>query len=356
MKAYFTRRIPILSLIGQCCRELMTSNRAAHLEILRIMIHEGEYDPMEEANGTSLMHEFEGSSAVYRWLLDQEEFYIDFYQRHAITGNIASSLIHSEKMDSSKCLEAVIRRGSDVNDSCGWIFEDSTSLAHVAACSIGYLVDNLDFPKRIKALRDAGLDFHARKINSAFGTPFDALLATALFQVFNARSDFEIDYNKHRERFKSVPKPPTGSTRRVVDYVLLDPTLEIRYRPRVPRALWWTWNGTEGYPTWGAIRRFSLLEMMQRYCDAWLEVLLEAGLDIADYGRREERLHPGGVFLVCVGWGEARVVFEYGSHVNGCRIHVIEIWVFDPYDNDREEKTGSAEVPAMPCSWDSDDE
>ncbi len=37
------------------------------------MIHDGQYDPMEQVNYTSVMHSFERSSTVHRWLLEQEE-------------------------------------------------------------------------------------------------------------------------------------------------------------------------------------------------------------------------------------------------------------------------------------------
>ena len=355
MKVYSNRRDPILSLASRS----LTSNPAAHIDILRLMIQEGQYDPMEDGIYGSVMHDFNGLFTVFKWLLDQEEFCIDLNQSHPIMGNIARSLMRSGEMDSSKCLEAVICRG---DDSCGWLLDDGISLAHVAAYCTTFLINNPDFPRRIKALRDASFDFHTRKTNSPSGTPFDALLVNALCQVLQAKSSYDRECNKPREESKSLPKPPTGSTRRVVDYDILDPDMNIKCRPRISKALWQTWN-TKGNLTWVAVSGLSLLEISQRYLDAWMEVLLEAGLDIAEYGRREDQLHPEGIIDNC--YGEGRVVFEYGSHVNGCRIHVTEIWLYDPDDDeetdeeewsDDEEATTPAEPSKMPCSWDYDNE
>ena len=322
----------------------LTSNPAVHIDILRLMVHEGQYDPMEDGIYGSIMHTFQGSSIVYQWLLDQEDFFIDFEQLSPFGDTIASHLIFSIGWNCSASLEAVITRGSDV------VLGGDTSLAHVVARSIPLCVDDLDYPKRIKVLWDVGVDFHALEFGR---TPLATLLQCALDYIPGDKTMHELCSVEQ----KSVPKPPTGSTRRVIDYDILDPSLNTKCRPRLPKTLWQT-SRIERKP--------SLLEMKQRFLDAWMELLLEAGLDIADYGRREERLHPEGYLEL---WGgEARIIFEYGSHVNGCRIHVTEVWVFDPYDfdseeeaesaedDDREEEATSAEASAMPCSWDFDDE
>ena len=44
------------------------------------MVNEGLYDPMEKGKRYSVMHNFSGSSTVYQWLLDQEEFSVDLEQ------------------------------------------------------------------------------------------------------------------------------------------------------------------------------------------------------------------------------------------------------------------------------------
>ena len=331
------------------------------------MINDGQYDPMESSRNGSVMHSFVGSSTVYEWLLDQEEFFIDVYPTLSpdlknggwrnVGESIAAALIASNQDEASKCLEALIGRGCDVNDSCGWIIDEGESPAHLIALGLTSHANNLDYPKRFKVLCDAGIDFHARNTHGLFEGTLEILLASGV-RFYNATNK----YNKDREERVSIPKPPTGSTRRVMEYDILDPTLNIKYRPRTSRMLWRTWHpeltyDSEGIFTSNAIGGLLVLESTQRYLDAWMEVLLEAGLDIADYGRREDQLHPEGV-LKC--WfGEARVVFEYGSHVNGCRIHVMEIWMFDWFDDDEsdeEEETTPAETSEMPCSWDSDNE
>ena len=288
------------------------------------MIHEGQYDPMEDSIHGSVMHNFGGSSTVYKWLLDQEEFYIDFGQTSQSGATIASGLIYSTEMNFYTCLEAVIARGSDV------VLGGDSWLAHHAAAYTPSCADNTDYPKRIKVLWDAGVDFHAFS-RKYMGTPFGCVLDFALLRTFVAKTK----YNICSVVRKPVPKPPTGSTRNTVDYDILDPTLNIRCRPRVSKAVWQTWT-TNGKPSLEALSELSILEIAQRHLDAWMEVLLEAGLDIASYGRREEVLHPGGVFVGRKGWAEVRVVFEYGSHVNGCRIHATEAWLFRPQGDDHE--------------------
>lgn len=86
-----------------------------------------------------------------------------------------------------------------------------------------------------------------------------------------------------------------------------------------------------------------------------MEVLLEAGLDVADYGRREKQMHPKG--LLDSDYGEARVVFEYGEHAGGCRIHVTELWIYnaDEEGSASTETSTSKEPSPMPCNWDFDD-
>ena len=318
------------------------SNPAAHIDILRLMIHEGQYDPMEDSIYGGVMHNFEGPSIVYEWLLDREEFFIDFDQKSPIGLTIASSLILASGLYISTCLKALIARGSHV------VLDGDYSLVHDGAWSLALCADDLDFPKRIKVLWDAGVDFHA-PVTGTVQTPFEWVMNCAQFRIFDAKTKYNI-YSVER---KSTPKPPRGWPRRVIDYDILDPGLSLWCRPRLSKALWQTWI-TKGQLTLDAVSGLSLLEITQRYLDAWMEVLLEAGLDLADYGRREDQLCPEGV--VVLNGGEARVVFEYGSHVNGCRIHVIELWVFDPENDDREEEATSAEAPAMPCSWNFDNE
>ena len=305
------------------------------------MVNEGQYDPMEQANGNSVMHSFGGSPTVYRWLLDQEEFIIDFEQWRPFEGQtIAAALIGSQHLNSSSCLEAVIARGSDVTDPGGSGMLGELWLPYRAVWSLRHVADVVDFPKRVKVLWNAGADFHTPRPYNFFGTTLDFLF----FVSFLTMGDVHIEDKIERE---FTPAPPLMSAEDVFEYDRLQDIPHIKDRPRTPKSLWHTW-----WHKWHPGVELSILEVIQRHLDAWMEVLLEAGLDIAEYGRREEQLHPEG--LLYNEWGEARVYFEYGEDVGGCRIHVTEIWALDPYNHHGKAAT-SAKTVKMPCSWDFDD-
>ncbi|KAF6231115.1 hypothetical protein HO173_010615 [Letharia columbiana] len=163
------------------------------------------------------------------------------------------------------------------------------------------LADNVDLPNRVKVLWDAGADFHILQyINETVETvetTLEVLLGGYRLIVLN--SD-RTEYNKYGVDRQWIPSPSLMSRKDVIEYDRLEDTSDIKYRPRTSRSLWRTWYPGES---------LSILEIVQRYLDAWMEVLLEAGLDIVAYGRREEELHPGG--KICHSWGEARLVFEY---------------------------------------------
>lgn len=300
------------------------------------MINEGQYDPMEEANSTSVMHQFRGSSTVYRWLLSQDVFMIDLKQKQYGRENVAVALSGSFESNASKHLEAVIAYGSGLNDLVA-----PYSLGDVVLELVLHLQNiagNVDLPNRVKVLWDAGADFHTLDHPYLNKTALEGLCWANACTVLSAG---RTEYNKYGVDRQWIPSPSLMSTEDVVEYDRLEDTSDIKYRPRTSRLLWRTcYHGKD----------LSILEVAQRYLDAWLEVLLEAGLDIVAYGRREEELHPRGI--ICHPWGEWRLFFEYGDHVNGCRIHVTEIWVADP----NKAKAVSAETSTMPCSWDFRDE
>ena len=324
------------------------SSPAAHIDILRLVVNEGQYDPMEQAHETSVMHSFDGSPIVYRWLLDQEEFIIDFEQTlPRMDRTIAAALIDSRHLDLSSCLEAVIAHGSDVSDPGGSRrFGGDLVLPHRAVWSLLSRADGVDLPKRVKVLWDSGADFHTPLPHNRFGTTLDFLFSVS----FVLMKFVHIEHQVERE---SIPVPPLMSAEDVVAYDRLQDIPHIKDRPRTPKSLWHKWWHMRCPGVERCLRvEVSILEVAQRHLDAWMEVLLEAGLDIAEYGRREEQLHPEG--LLYNGFGEARVHFEYGEHVGGGRIHVTEIWVFDP-DNKYGTAATCAETAKMPGSWDFDD-
>ena len=335
-------RYPILSAVGANDGQDSVYNPEAHLDTLRIMINEGQYDPMGGSDGWSVMHLFDGSPTVFQWLLDQDEFSIDYEQKAYGNYNICSALMVSGSLNTSSFLEAVLARDSDSIAGSQGPGEDPP-LAHTAMRSVRNRADNLDFPKRIKIIWDAGVDFHSP---DHFGETVGILLHNALLQ-----DDIDSRYKYRSRQVESdrIPTPPRMSTKAIVEYGRLEDPSAINHRPRTPKSLWRTW-----FPG----HELSILEVMQRHLDAWMEILLEAGLDLAEYGRREEELHPEG-FLTYFRV-DARVRFEYGDHVNGCRIHVTEIWLYGPGIKIRapenEEESTSAEISTMPGTWESDTE
>ncbi|KAL9064334.1 MAG: hypothetical protein Q9161_008934 [Pseudevernia consocians] len=330
-------RRPILSLVGSQIQDWKASNPTAHLDTLRIMIHEGQYDPMERSDVLSVMHSFAGSPTVYQWLLDQDEFLIDFEEIQSNSPTIAAGLFIQRHSSASKCLEAVISRCSNMEyrDEISF-FGAKLSLAQAAVFAVKWVADTVDLPNRIKVLWDAGADFHSSRNSQLSATPLELLFFNSIIDFFSCRTG----NNECGVERQSIPAPPIKTTWDVFEYDRLEATSNIKYRSRTSRSLWYTW-----YPG----DELSILEVVQRCLDAWMEVLLEAGIDIVDYGRREDLLHPDGL-LYC-DFGEARVLFEYGDHVNGCRIHVTEVWVYRDYENE----STSAETSTMPGSWDFND-
>ena len=333
----YTRR-PILFSVGEWSE---LSDPAAHLDILRILVHEGQYDPMEAAdgNGHSVMHSFEGSPTVYRWLLQQEEFLIDFEQECFNAWNIPVALIYSHNSNSSSCLEALVADGS--LDS----FDDRYSLSPWTVVCLFDMADVVDYPKRVKVLWDAGVDFHASQVNNEYGTTLNVLFWDVGYQRSLYDDSTGIKPQKCEMERESIPAPPLEPEGDIIEYDRLEDKSTIKDRPRTSKSLWHTW-----FPG----QDLSILEVAQRYLDAWMEILLEAGIDIEKYGRREDELHPKGFFIGDLSdrnHTQARVIFEYGDHVDGCRIHVTEIWLCD---RDGERAT-SVETSTMPGSWDFDD-
>lgn len=303
------------------------------------MVNEGQYDPMEEVSHISVMHLFKGSPTGYRWLLEQEEFLIDFGQQAFEWWSITLALIISTNSNSSSCLEAAIAHQANFRypgrlDSVDYRY----SSRHWMVSTLAQMAAVLDFPKRVKVLWDAGVDFHTPRVHHAFGTTLDFLFAVVDFERWKGH-DAGIRYQRCEMERTSIPSPALWSTTDVIEYDRLKDTSAVEFRPRTSKSLWHTW-----FPG----NDLSLLEVAQRWLDAWMEILLEAGLDVVEYGRREDELHPEG--LVVDGCGEARVYFEYGEHVSGCRIHVTEIWLCDS----TRKRSTSAKASTMPGSWDID--
>jgi hypothetical protein len=104
-------RDPILSLVGCCTKDSSTLTPETHLDTLRVMIQDGQYDPMEHNGSTTAMHSCEGPSASYQWLFDQDESCIDFEDALTVGYNtIAAAQIISDESNTSEDLSAVLAR------------------------------------------------------------------------------------------------------------------------------------------------------------------------------------------------------------------------------------------------------
>ena len=96
----------------------------------------------------------------------------------------------------------------------------------------------------------------------------------------------------------------------------------------------------------------AVLRVMQRCLDAGMQLLREAGFDLEAYGKEQELQHPDGLFFNH-SRGRARTNLEYGEHVNGCKIHLVEIG-----DDDQQLAPDFTltSPKVMPGSWISGDE
>lgn len=113
-------RDPVLSLVGCCPKDSSTLTPETHLDTLRVMIQDGLYDSMERSCSTTAMHSYEGPSASYQWLFDQDESYIDFEDALTVGYNtIAAAQIISYESNMSEHLSAVLARGSQSKVWCG---------------------------------------------------------------------------------------------------------------------------------------------------------------------------------------------------------------------------------------------
>lgn len=245
-----------------------------------------------------------------------------------------------EYPDLSSYLEAAIAHRSNFR-SRGRVhpFDDHHLLPYWTVFSLSVTVAVVDFPKRVKVLWDAGADFHKLRIHDSFGSTLDFLFTVV--EGYRCGGKYaKINHQRCETDQTSIPSPPLWSSTDIIEYDRLEDTSAVEYRLRTSKSLWHTW-----YPGYD----LSLLEVAQRWLDAWMEILVEAGLDIAEYGRREDELHPNGLFHNK--YGEARISFEYGEHVSGCRVHVTEIWLYDPTRT----RATSAKASEMPGSWDFDD-
>ena len=296
------------------------------------MVEEGQYDPMEAADyGSTVLHWFEGSPTVFQWLLDQEAFLIDLHQSTSDGDSVAHCLLYQSGSDISHYLEAVIQHKRRLKNPTEFSDFSQEQRLGYASCCLPYMADELDFPNRIRVLWGAGADLRVPESLEDSGTMLDELLFWIVYRLITDRGEDAVGYHR------------------------VEDISTVHFRSRTSKSMWKAW-----YPG----HELSVLEVVQRYLDAWMEVLVETGINVAEYGRREDQLHPEGVLP----WkweevyGEARVVFEYGDHLDGCRIHVTEIWKEHDLDDESatlgedDESSTYGDTSAMPCSWNSDDE
>ena len=158
----------------------------------------------------------------------------------------------------------MIAKGSDFQDPArSDLWGGGLSLADRIAIAMIRVADSVDFPERVKMLWDAGANLHTSRLPNHFGSALDILMSYAIIYMFN-RTRLE----KHRIEQQYIPRPPSMSTRHVIEYDRLEDASAMKYRPRTSKSLWHTWYPGDELPR---------LEAAQRHLDARMEVPLEAG-------------------------------------------------------------------------------
>jgi hypothetical protein len=157
------------------------------LDVVRVLVQHGQIDPMRLSSSKQLytnLHAYTGPSTVFKWLIQQEYFQIDF-EEHSKEGE--SILLHQIGYrlhwgESLARIQVLLDSGCDVN----WISSTSQyrgyTALHSAVRRLPIDIRNLRAQKCesvIRALLVAGSDIHTRTSNGQ--TPLDVLVEWSLF-------------------------------------------------------------------------------------------------------------------------------------------------------------------------------
>ena len=326
-------RYPILRYVGRP----PTESPDIEVDTLRVLIHDGRYDPMELGHNLTVIDSYPGSLAAYEWLLDQDDFCI-YHESSVILGQLTmlSRKAMSEHSHESERTAAVLKRVIALQDLCSehW----PSLISRVYSFILLPTFNELGIPELtncVRALWEASANLLDPQDQ---GSTIDEILLSLInWSMFMWKHHWRERFNFHPSKLSEefvVERRKNQSPNEIIS--------DLKNYPRFPRLLWKTW-----YPS----NDLSALEVMQRCVDAQLEVLWEAGIDLETYGKNQALQHPRGFnFYKYDYWANATFVFEFGEHVHGCRIHIVEIGLRMA---DYESVYGFA--GKMPGSWNSED-
>lgn len=258
------------------------------VDVLRVLVVEGQYDPMEKGGSEELtiMHSYFADLDGYQWLLDQNEFHIDFAQKTWIGFDVCDSISTTYDDDTSDLLEAILMRDLDRSARKGpFRIANWTTLHSLALLASGFFQCR-DFPDRISLLLNYNGDLPFGK--GSRPSMLDALLFDPCRgdspEVAKRHFDGQIDW-----RLDLHGRSPFKNTRLLPNATLAE------------------------------------LNYFQYALDEWVRVLLEARADLKAYFHHEQDCHPENMFHL--GTWTALLSFQYGEGAEPFRIRVVALHV-----------------------------
>ena len=309
-----------------------TMNSDTELATLRVLVHDGQYDLLDLdslGSGAMEVHSYCGSLAGYEWLLGQDESYVGIKGFH-----ILSHLIFFDStvfaLNKSERMAAVLKRLVASQKFCGQ--HRSAEIDLLFMISLRPITDNLASPDLTDCVRVLW-EASAKLLNPQdHGSTVGRILSLLVYMAkIHWNTEWRGPYDFLLFKLWGLIMERRGQ------YTESEIIGTLKKYPRLPRRLWATWYPSDDLPT---------LEVMQRCLDAQLEVLGEAGL-LEAYGKEKELQYPGGHTFNSYG-GRIEIMFEYGKHVHGCRIHLLGVCNADQQPTTNSTSTSSE---MMPGSW-----
>jgi hypothetical protein len=169
------------------------------LDIIRILVQYGQVDPMRLSSSKQRytnLHTYCGPSAVFKWLVQQEYFQVDFdhlsEQGHTMLLHQICHRLHFG--ESFVRIQALLESGCNIQLRCSNFQIKGYSTLHCAISRLPFAIRNAcahNCESVIRALLVAGFDPHDRTPNEQ--TPLDVL---AEWSVFKYGDDDDGKYSK----------------------------------------------------------------------------------------------------------------------------------------------------------------